>query len=163
MKPIRTDSRSAVLITAGIFSLWSFPMSAAINTLTPTASPEDVVTISAMISVLVPTAAKAFASPKYPTTAVSAALNNCWRMLLRAMGRVNSNRFLVRGPCSMSIFADFKFMSILISSYCSDPRSGGRVTAELHPGRRRNSIISKWLYNTFCRVLLQYCILKTKM
>lgn len=57
------------------------------------------VTIRAMISVFVPTAASASALPKLPTTAVSAALNSCCTMLLSAIGSVNRSSLPASGPC----------------------------------------------------------------
>mgnify|MGYP002535757878 FL=1 len=57
------------------------------------------VTIRAMISVFVPTAASASALPKLPTTAVSAALSSCCTMLLSAIGSVNRSSLPASGPC----------------------------------------------------------------
>ena len=70
-------------------------------------SPQETVTISAMISVFVPTAASASASQKYPTTAVSAALKSCWTMLLSATGSVKRSSFPVKAPCSISMSVVF--------------------------------------------------------
>lgn len=57
------------------------------------------VTIRAMISVFVPTAASASALPNLPATAVSAALNSCCTMLLSAIGSVNRSSLPASGPC----------------------------------------------------------------
>lgn len=73
----------------------------------PTASPDEIVTMSAMISVFVPTAASESALPKYPATAVSAALKSCCTILLSAMGSVNYKSFPASGPCSISISEAF--------------------------------------------------------
>ena len=66
----------------------------AIKMFAPMDRPEDSVTIKAMISVFVPTAA----------------LNSCWTMLLSAIGRVKSSSFPLSGPCSMSISEVFPFI-----------------------------------------------------
>ena len=68
------------------------------------------VTIRAMISVFVPTAASASALPKLPTTAVSAALNSCCTMLLSAIGSVNRSSLPASGPCSISSSDDLCFI-----------------------------------------------------
>ena len=39
-----------------------------------------------------------------PTTATSARLNICWKMLLKAIGMANLRIFLPRGPFSISMF-----------------------------------------------------------
>ena len=51
-----------------------------------------------------PTAAKALSPANCPTTATSAKLNICWKMLLKAIGMANLRIFRPRGPFSISIF-----------------------------------------------------------
>ena len=84
------------------------PMCPASSTFAPMESPEETVTISAMISVFVPTAASASAFSRKPTTTISAALKSCCTMLLSATGSVNASSFPARPPCSISISASFK-------------------------------------------------------
>lgn len=88
------DNSIADCASAGSFSFLFCPIKFAISIFAPIDKPDEIVTISAIISVFVPTAASAFESSKNPTTAVSAALKSCCIMLLKAIGSVNNNSFL---------------------------------------------------------------------
>ena len=60
----------------------------------------------------VPTAARALALLKCPTTAVSAALNNCCTMLLSAIGSVKSSSFFNNLPYSISTSVVLNFSQL---------------------------------------------------
>ena len=65
-------------------------MNEAMTTLAPTDNPTKEFTNKLIIGPLAPTAAKAPLPAKLPTTATSAALNNCCKILLAAKGSAKS-------------------------------------------------------------------------
>lgn len=123
-RPTASASSSTDRAMAGRSPVRLLPMRLAISTFAPIASPDDTVTISATISVFVPTAASAPGRPNRPTTAVSAALNSCCSILLSAMGSVNRISFLESNPCSIS-------MSFRVSSMESLPFFACMIIAHL--------------------------------
>ena len=60
-----------------------------------------------MTAPLLPTAAMAWLLSNRPTTATSAELNSCCRMVLAASGNANRTILSHRDPCSMSIWLFF--------------------------------------------------------
>ena len=56
-----------------------------------------------MTDPLAPTAANASPPAKFPTTATSAALNNCCKILLAASGKANNNNLSQIEPFNISI------------------------------------------------------------
>ena len=71
--------------------------------LAPTETPTKRLTSTLMTAPLLPTAAMAWLLSNRPTTATSAELNSCCRMVLAASGNANRTILSHRDPCSMSI------------------------------------------------------------
>ena len=89
------------------------------TTLAPTDKPTNRFINKLITGVLPPTAAKDLLPAKRPTTATSAELNNCCRMLLAARGRAKISIFLRSGPLSISIclfFCADIFFSFIFTS-----------------------------------------------
>ena len=103
MQPERKAVRTLVWTASLIFSFSPRPMRDAMTTFVPRERPENRLTRRLMRAALLPTAAIAVEESKRPTTARSAELNSCCRMLARASGRAKRTIFPARGPCSISI------------------------------------------------------------
>ena len=75
--PTTAASKTAPAEMNGSSCFLPLPIHLAAAMLAPTESPDDTVTIMAIISAFVPTAARAFDELKKPTTHVSAELKSC--------------------------------------------------------------------------------------
>ena len=90
---------SVRLISSRLFC----PMSSASTAFGPTDSPTIRLTKIPTSATQLPTAASAVSPANRPTTATSAELKSCCRMLLNASGSAKRMSFPARPPCSMSI------------------------------------------------------------
>ena len=103
ISPLRMATRKMVDTASRIFSFLPCPISMPMTTLTPRERPTNRETIRLIGALLSPTAASAVELEKRPTTARSALLKSCCRMLVRASGRENRKIFPASGPFSISI------------------------------------------------------------
>ena len=99
-----TSATAIMVCTASlIFSRCPLPNRFAVTTLAPTERPVNSDTSSPTTDEFEPTAAMACGLVKRPTTARSAALNNCCSMLLSASGSAKRMIFMANGPWIISI------------------------------------------------------------
>ena len=105
--PLSSATLMTVWITSLISRLRPKPMKWPMTTLAPTDRPTNRLVSRLMAAVLLPTAPKACRPAKWPTTAISAELNNCCRILLAARGSAKSNILSSREPWSISISLRF--------------------------------------------------------
>lgn len=101
-KPLMSAISIAVCTEAWTFSLSRWPMYVAMTTFAPTEMPRNRLRNMLMTADVQPTAAWSWLVANWPRTAMSTALNSCWRMLLSASGSANRTSFPRSGPCSMS-------------------------------------------------------------
>ena len=87
-------------------------MNEAMTTLAPTDNPTKEFTNKLIIGPLAPTAAKAPLPAKLPTTATSAALNNCCKILLAAKGSAKSISLFQMEPFNISNVFFFFILSL---------------------------------------------------
>ena len=88
-------------------SMRPLPISVATTTFGPIDAPTRKFTKTPTFATLAPTAARASPPAKRPTTATSAELKKCCRILLAASGSANSTSFQKSPPCSISILFGF--------------------------------------------------------
>ena len=118
--PRSTPNARMVWSISGILSLFFCPIRLASAALGPTDSPTIRFTKIPTNATQLPTAANALPPANRPTTATSAELNNCCKILLNARGRANKISLPDSLPCSISIsFPCFVigFSSFMIFSF----------------------------------------------
>ena len=101
-KAMRMDVCTALRIPSRL----ACPVLRAMTTLAPMAMPPNMVTMSPMRELLLPTAAMASFPTNRPITAISAALNSCCRIPVAATGSANRMILSPREPWIMSISLD---------------------------------------------------------
>ena len=118
-----------VCIIRLIFSLFFCPMRFARAAFGPTERPTIRFTKMPTSATQLPTAASALSPANLPTTATSAELKSCCRILLQARGMAKSISFPPRPPFSISISFTFMsyfnlFFSRLVSITCRNAATG---------------------------------------
>ena len=102
-KPLISAMEIMVWIASCTFCGLFCPIKCPITTFAPTLSPTNRLTNKLMAELFAPTAANARLLAKCPTTATSAALNNCCRTLLAHRGNANKHILSSNEPESMSM------------------------------------------------------------
>ena len=115
INPLMTAKSTTVCTASFALSFLPWPISLATTTFAPTESPRKRLTIRFTNEELLPTAAMALSLSNLPTTARSAELKSCCKILDNARGSAKITILPTSGPFNISIF--LFFIPDLLSSF----------------------------------------------